>query len=463
MTKGGEEPREEAMRRVVSKFLPKGIALQSGDPPPLPDDFADGFVLPEHYEKPLQRLHYHQLDGGLQFYAGPHVYTYNGVPTTDSVTSQAHRFEEDFDGRAAIRLMRMGRRQVWPRVEYAKDTVPLAGTTLPNGRGVIAVQAGKTIAVCHPDSLAEGADVVAYLKSAAVKGVDWAEDEVELFSFARSMHDDEILDLWKTKATLLCNQGTYAHYLGELLANGMPTRECEEMDVLIDFVDRYLVPRGITAYNTEKEIVCRDADLAGSIDLIVHDAARGVYHLVDYKRSDKLQSQLRGFGSKKMAAPLDHLQDCKGAGYALQLSLYQYILERDYGMTIGDRVLVSLHPEHPFSTSVPYLSEEVNYIMTCRYALVAARRAVAASHPHMTCGLCGAPLVDAVRLEDGTRAMEKMALVRGLSSSVDTATRDEFTRLVDAVIDTPPCVDRSRCKPWTQLMPVGGLVPLADW
>jgi len=46
-----------------------------------------------------------------------------------------------------------------------------------------------------------------------------------------------------------------------------------------------------------------------------------------------------------MRAPFAHLDDCKGAAYALQTSLYQYILERDYGMTIGERVLLSLHPD----------------------------------------------------------------------------------------------------------------------
>ena len=392
-TDDDDEERARVLRDVARRLLPSGIemhdATDAAAPPPLPDDFGDGFVLPEHSEKPLQRLHRHALDARLRFYAEPHVYTVDGVPTTDSVTSQAHRFEEAFDGKAAIAAMKMGRRQAWPRFEYAVDVQTFAGGAVPAGRGVMAVQGGRTVSVCHPHSVET--DAVSYLKAAAVKGVDWDECDIELFSFARAMEDDEILASWSRKATLLCNQGTFAHYLAELLLNGLPSRPCGEMDVLVDFATTHLLPRGITAYNTEKEIVCLDADLAGSIDLIVYDAARKVHHLIDYKRSDKLQSQLRGYGARKMARPLDHLQDCKGAGYALQLSLYQHILERDYGMTIGDRVLVSLHPETPFCTSVPYLRAEVAYIMACRYDLVAARRAVAAAHPHLRCGLCGAP------------------------------------------------------------------------
>jgi len=451
------------MKQEVLAMLPEGLGVQEGEPPPLPEDFERGFVLPEHYEKPLQRVHSHALDSRLTFYAGPHVYTLDGVPTSDSVTSQAHRFETDFDGPAAIQSMKMSKRQAWPRLEYALDTAPFEGEVLPGDMGVMAVQDGKTISVCHRHNMAPGASLLPYLRSAMVKGVDWDEDEVELFSFSRGMEETEILKRWSDNATILCNKGTYAHYMGELLMNGMPTRECGEMDVLVDFCRRYLIPRGIVAYNTEKEIVCRDADLAGSIDLIVFDAERGIHHLVDYKRSDKLESQLRGFGSKKMKRPLNHLADCKGAGYALQLSLYQYILERDYGMTIGDRVLVSLHPEHPFSTSVPYLREEVAYIMECRYKLVAARRAVVEAHPNMVCGLCGGPLVDAVRLEDGTLAMEKMAQVRDLPYSPDESTRAAFAELVDTMRGPDPPLGGSKRNSWNDLMPTSGLGPFEGW
>ena len=82
-------------------------------------------------------------------------------------------------------------------------------------------------------------------------------------------------------------------------------------------------------------------------------------HIVDHKRSDKLQRDLRGFG--KMTGDFAHLDDCKGAGYALQTSIYQYILERDYGMTIGIRERSKKMPmiaegvEHPPMAIPEYL------------------------------------------------------------------------------------------------------------
>jgi len=229
------------------------------------------------------------------------------------------------------------------------------------------------------------------------------------------------------------------------------------MSVLYDFVRTRLSPAGIVGYNTEKEIVCADADVAGSLDLIVFDPNTGLHHIIDHKRSDKLCASLRGYG--KMLAPFKHLDDCKGAAYALQTSIYQYILEREYGMKIGERVLLSLHADKPFVTSVPYLKAEVAYIMESRFALVKARRAVANDDPAFCCALTGAPVVDAVRLGDGRVAMEKAALVRELEYEVDEATRASFEEAVCNRVSHDVKLCREECVPWRESMPEGGIVP----
>jgi hypothetical protein len=248
------------------------------------------------------------------------------------------------------------------------------------------------------------------------------------------------------------------------------------MSVLYEFARAHLLPDGIVAYNTEKEIVCEDADLAGSIDLILWDAKRGVHHILDFKRSEKLRLQMRGYG--KMAAPFDkHLDDCKGAGYALQCSIYQYVLAREYGLKFGSRVLLSLHPDAPFATKVPYLAAEVEYVMAGRFALVRARRACAEADPaRCACAATGAPLVDAVRVakalvtpsadtagakeetDEGTVLVsEKIALVRKWPHEADLAARAHVDEAVAAVRDPVPELDRSRCTPWRKQMPEGGL------
>ena len=434
-------------------ILPPGIARVAGEPPPAPPSFDEDYALPAHSEKPLQRLNSHPRDADLRFYEADHIYTYGGVPTTTSVTALAHGYESPFVPEEAIRLMQTSRTQRWPRHEYVTDTREgLEGWT--SARGALARVDGKTIAVVQPHSLVEGADVRAVLRAAAIKGHN--ADDGELHTFERAMTADEITGAWKRKGMLASHMGTEAHYQAELCLNGLPFRRSDrEMDVLLRFLVDHTAPRGIVAYATEKEIVCADADVAGSVDAILYEPSRDLYHILDYKRSDKVKRDLRGYG--RMRAPFDHLDDCKGAGYALQLSIYQWILERDYGLRFGDRVLLSLHPDEPFCTAVPYLRAEVDYIMADRTRLVSARRA--AVRPDTTCALTGAPAVDAVRLADGRLAMERAARVHGLAFTVDAPVRARLEAAVDAAVDETTAPTFRAETTWRRLVPPGGLVP----
>ena len=231
------------------------------------------------------------------------------------------------------------------------------------------------------------------------------------------------------------------------------------MKAVLEFARDYMVPRGIVAWATEKEIVCEDADVAGSVDLICYDPNVDMYHIIDFKRSDKLQSSLRGYG--KMTGEFKHLDDCKCASYALQTSLYQYILEREYGMKIGDRILLSIHPDAPFATSVPFLHAEVDYLMQERFALVRSRKRVAEESPRFTCSLTGAPAFGAVVLKDSQSvAMENAALVRGLSYDVAEDIRAEFDGRVSELMKEESSavkLDTAACTPWRKLVPASGL------
>jgi hypothetical protein len=273
------------------------------------------------------------------------------------------------------------------------------------------------------------------------------------------MTDDEICEKWSRDGRRASHLGTDRHYMAECFFNGLPHRWWEpDIHVLYRFCRDYLIPQGIVAFNTEKEIICRDANVAGSIDLIVWDARRNVHHIVDFKRSNKLKSQLRGFG--KMAAPFSHLDNCKGAGYALQTSIYQFILERDYGMTIGDRILLSLHSDEPFVTSVPYLAEETRFIMENRFARVRAQHKVMESDPtRFQCSVTNMPVVDAVRRRaDGSIVMEKTALLSDDDFTIANDIRREFEMHVDSVVERTT-LDTSCVTSWRRLMPSEGLAP----
>lgn len=451
------DPETEATCRAV---LPPGISLVEGDPPAAPLSFGDEYTLPQHYEKPLQRLHSHPLDTDLVFYEVPHVYTWKGIPTTTSVTGLAHEHEKPFEPYEAIRLMKHSRSQAWPRLEYVHDAKPL--TDWSPARGALMVCGGKTVSVVQPHCTDEPRHPAIYdlLCASVIKGCNPdGDDDVECYTYERELSTEEIVEKWKAKGTLASHMGTEAHFQAELMLNGLPFRYWEgECRVLLDFVRDHLVPNGIVSYATEKEIVCVDADVAGSIDAIVYDPVRDVYHIIDHKRTDKLAKDLRGYG--KMSPPFAHLDDCKGAAYALQTSIYQYILERDYGMRIGERILLSLHPDKPFCTSVPYLKAEVEWIMQRRFALVQARRRAAEEDPHFRCSLTGAPAVDAVRLSGGEVAMEKAAIVASKSHTAAADVRLVFEKRVnELLVPCPSSPPPEACVSWRKVMPEGGIVP----
>lgn len=442
------------MDPALDAILPPGLVRTHGPCEKPPDDYGDGFVLPDHCVKPLQTLHTHPNDEHLAFFADPHIYTWKVVPTTTSVTALAHKYESVFDPLDALQKMRLSTSQAWPRLEYVRDAREGFETWTPI-RGAILSCYGKTVSVLPPSSMSATTnveDLKSALRSIAKRGGADSEEDEEWYTYSRAMTDDEIRAAWKANGNEKSHLGTERHLLAELFFNGLPFRWWEEdMGVLYEFCRDHLIPNGIVGYNTEKEIYFPPADLAGSIDLIVWDERRKVYHIIDHKRSDKLRGQMRGYG--KMKAPMDHLDDCKGAGYALQTSIYQYILEKEYGMTIGDRMLLSLHKEAPFVTSVPYLKAEVEYIMETRIAEVDARRATG-----MVCAITGAPLVDAVRLDgDGRVVMEKQAILMGVPYTVDDEARAQFD--AEVARHMQPVTMSEDVTAWRELMPTEGIVP----
>ena len=452
------------------EVLPPVLSPEQGAPPPPPQDFQDGYTLPVHCLKPLQRmLPPHPLDGDLVFHEKEHIYEFKGVPTTGSVTALAHQFQPHFVPKAAIASMRNSKKEKWPRVKYAVDVrkVENREADLVPARGCMAVVDGKTLGIVHPHSMRSSAtpdDIFRMLMLSIQGGSEELTSDTELYTFERGMTDEEIERKWNSDGTLASNKGTEGHYMCELFLNGLPCRWWEgEMSVLFDFLRRYVVPRGIVSHSTEKEIVCEDADIGGSIDALLWDEEAKVVHILDFKRSDKLIGDMHNLYRRKMDQPMTHLDDCRGASYALQLSIYQYILERDYGMRIGDRILLSIHPDAPFCTSVPYLRAEADFIFRQRFALVRARRQVAREVPELRCTLTGAPAVDAVRLTTGSNAgrlaMERAAPLRGSDSAVAEEERRRFEAAVDEFKEHVPPPETAECIPWRKRIGASGELP----
>ena len=102
------------------------------------------------------------------------------------------------------------------------------------------------------------------------------------------------------------------------------------------------------------------------------DYQNGEYIIYDWKRSEKIIEngmpvKINKYGEKGNH-PLEHLDNTPYYHYALQLSLYKYILEKNYGIKISDLRLGIFHPTYnkPYVLRMPYLEKEINDIFSLR-------------------------------------------------------------------------------------------------
>lgn len=430
-----------------------------GDPAPRPEYFDERYVLPVHREKLLQTKFKHARDDEIVFYEEPHIYSVRGVPADTSVSSLAHDFEDPFDPMMAIRAMK---KKVWPRLQYvhqSRQVFQVDEFCLTTTQGCLLhdpktdTTLASLIAAKDEANHAPGEIVYTVLVDLLTDAQKKKVNSYEWHVFSSAMTDDDICKAWDLNGMFARNHGTEAHLQMELWANSEPCRITDaEVICGLRFVYEQLLPLGATVYRTEWEIFGEEEDVAGSIDLAVL-LPDGAMFLVDWKRSLKLSSKIHGYS--KMKPPLDHIDSCSGSEYAVQLSSYQYILEKYYGFRIVGRALASLHPDAPYNTFVPYLKEETEYIMGRRRAFVKARTDAEKmpENAHLMCHKTQKLVVDAVvGVEDEKLYTRKAALLHDISFR-DAPEWSEKAKAVMHVEETPPLPSKVQ---WKMRIPKGG-------
>ena len=448
---------------IVAQVHPENLNVQSGNPPPKPEDFYEGFSLPGHnFHKPLQDLYPETVQQNMEFLAEPHLYVVdhgNGrrIPTALSVTGVAHKFEDPFDADRIIPLMMNSVN--WPRVHLCHNAQQVSSSAeFRSDKWCLLVRHDgdewKTIGCLRANATVHktGDEIYTIIREC----MENPDREDAYFLCDGPMSFAEVKDFWGRNGMYARNRGTYVHYMAECALEGLPFHADEpEMQVFFWFLQTYMIPAQAKIYSTEQEILYLDADVAGSVDA-VFQLPDGSFVVVDWKVSEKLKRQMVT-GSKerwkKMAAPLKHLDCSKGAGYGLQLSLYQRIFETQYNMRVSERILVSLHADNPFVTSVPYLEKEAVFLLDEQVAMKTAREQVVG----FKCELSGQTLIDPVLLPDGRVASRKVALMTHAEEELTT-----HAVLADQVEDevmrhyVPPAFDSSTCKKWRDYFPKSG-------
>lgn len=302
----------------------------------------------------LQELHPRSRDSRLSFVEAEHQYFIDGLPSLGSVTGLVHRFAEPFVPEVVIDKMVTG--SCWPRAQYLKEDVADAISRVDS---LFEVPELKTLVHEITEAKLPSAMVCDRIKELGCR----MPAIRELLYSTVAMDSRAIMQKWEDCRDEASGRGTYMHQQFEYYLNrGVVDCAGPEMSSLLKYLSTLV---GWCAYRTEWMIFGSDEWLAGCIDFAAIDAS-GSMMLVDWKRSRGLASKYKGYG-RFMAGPLEHVPDCTGWRYRLQLNCYRYILEKYYACEVSVMCVVCTHPENttfPFVDVVPHMFLETEAVMS---------------------------------------------------------------------------------------------------
>lgn len=192
----------------------------------------------------------------------------------------------------------------------------------------------------------------------------WAERKAPMMGLT----PEQLKAQWKQKSTKVRAEGTQMHASIENYYKGMPIEQipADIRPLFQQFIDNY----DLQPYRTEWAIYDEESRIAGTLDFL--ELKDGVFTIFDWKRSEKLiydgvPDKVNRFG-KTAKSPINYIDDTSYWHYALQLSMYRYILEKNYDINVQKCCLGVFHPNlHiPYVIDTPYLKKEVIAIMNTR-------------------------------------------------------------------------------------------------
>ncbi len=176
---------------------------------------------------------------------------------------------------------------------------------------------------------------------------------------------NQIAKEWKEKGEKAAQEGTYLHEQIEKYYLKLDFDKTDEFPLFEQFVKKH--PE-IKPFRSEWRIFDEDHHIAGTIDLISKNG--NGYEIYDWKRSKKVVNPITGEPIcdnpwQCGVGQLSEIDDTSYNRYCLQQSLYKYILEKNYGLTVTKINLVILYPEYDryYKVDVSYQRDRAEYIL----------------------------------------------------------------------------------------------------
>lgn len=98
--------------------------------------------------------------------------------------------------------------------------------------------------------------------------------------------------------------------------------------------------------------------LSGTIDLLAYDPKTDTYIIGDWKTNKKITTYPYNY-QKGIKNSTKHLDDTKAVKYGLQMSLYRFLLENEYGLKVKKQILIHLKPTDIDLYFTPYYEQEI--------------------------------------------------------------------------------------------------------
>lgn len=188
----------------------------------------------------------------------------------------------------------------------------------------------------------------------------WAEIKAPLMDKSK----EQLLKEWEQKRIDSAEAGTKLHQrIDEYYHHKNIQTEDKDFALFKQFADAYK----LNPYRSEWAIYDEDSNIVGVVDML--DYSNGEYFLYDWKRSDKIvyggQPIIENRFGESGLRPIENVPSTDYWHYALQLSFYRYILEKNYGIRVKESRLVVLHPlmNLPIVLTTPYMIDEVSKII----------------------------------------------------------------------------------------------------
>ena len=182
----------------------------------------------------------------------------------------------------------------------------------------------------------------------------------------------DVLKEWHDKRDASASYGTTVHAYAEAVIMGWPPPTPSDADQRRAFkiVDKALVmlAEHYEFLGAEQIIFDPLFEVAGTIDLPARNRKTGALAPLDWKTCESITDDNYGMMAR---APIQHVRDSKVSHYALQLSLYGWLLtDPDYSAypSAGEPVETALiHIPHigddPVWRPVPYMAKEIKTLL----------------------------------------------------------------------------------------------------